>query len=172
MLGSWFFPLPLTGYTIQRHKLYFTLLYSATFSKFIPHYELSFHLFVNCLCVRFPATEHDQPDKRHRRAAGVTSDETWQHARQQAAAFFRQLDEADLKRDRDNYVRLPIHPSLRMGAASRFNTSSGFIELLHREMAEQFQAEALERCKDDQHNYLYIQGAQGVGKSHSLYEAV
>jgi hypothetical protein len=95
-----------------------------------------------------------------------------------ARAFFAHLaDRATLRTDVDGFLDLPVHPSLGASSGKRFETvdragRGAVVPLLSRELARTYMAAMLERCDQPLHNYLYIHGAQGVGKSYALYEAV
>ena len=97
--------------------------------------------------------------------------------REPARAFFAQLAEpASLVADANDFLALPVHPSLGASSGKRFETTllngRRIVPLLSRELAKEYRGVMLDRCDKDLHNYLYIHGAAGAGKSYALYEAV
>ena len=121
------------------------------------------------------ATEHAA--KRARAEAPVVPGFNWDTMRDNAREFFALLsDPATLQPDANGFLYLPQHPSMAMSNRRRFD----FIEtpgeptkvpLLSRALAREYMQAMMEQCEDP-HNDLYIHGAQGVGKSYALYEAV
>ena len=113
--------------------------------------------------------------KRARTAAAPEVD--WAAIKADTLAFFRRLDDpATLRPDADGYVALPQHPSMAMSSRRRFDVVAGpggqaTVPLLSRALAREYATAIREQCTAT-HNFLYIHGAQGVGKSYALYEAV
>ena len=70
------------------------------------------------------------------------------------------------------YVTLPPHPSLQYSARQRFvlDNGSGRFTFMRRQLSRTL-ADALLGFLDSRRPAAYIQGPQGVGKSHLLYEA-
>ena len=94
-----------------------------------------------------------------------------------ARVFFAQLaDAATLRTDANDFLALPVHPSLGASARRRFETAPlngrRIVPLLSRDLAKTYMGAMLGRCEEEDHNYLYIHGAAGAGKSYALYEAV
>jgi len=121
------------------------------------------------------ATEHAA--KRARAEAPVVPEVNWDTMRDTSREFFAQLsDPATLQPDANGFLYLPQHPSMSMSNRRRFDFiktpgQPTLVPLLSRALAREYVEAMLEQCEDP-HNALYIHGAQGVGKSYALYEAV
>lgn len=83
-----------------------------------------------------------------------------------------------LMRNDNEFVTLPRHPTMKTQSGDRFvgtRGDDGMYKILHRELAERIISEVTQRVEspgENNNNRLYVHGTQGVGKSHSIYEAV
>ena len=123
-----------------------------------------------------PILPPSPPLKRPRRAA---QDGDWATLKGATRTFFERLScPGALVPGRHDYLDLPVHPSIQASSASRFETkelkdSTLVIPLLSRDLAATLATAMLSRCDGGVlHNYMYIHGAMGAGKSYALYEAV
>jgi len=106
--------------------------------------------------------------------------EPWQALADKTTAFFSALPaDGVLRLNSNRFVSLPRHPTMETQSSPRFNETfdegSGKYMILHRDLANRIVAEAGQRATSpgqDNNNRLYVHGAQGVGNSHSTYEAV
>ena len=108
---------------------------------------------------------------------GVPRNTQVEFMREPARIFFAQLaDAATLLPDTNGFLALPVHPSLGASGGNRFEVAPlngrDVVHLLSRDVAQKYMGAMLGRCEEVLHNYLYIHGAAGAGKSYALYEAV
>jgi len=131
------------------------------------------------LVFTFPPAETaaEPAAKRLRLEATTVTDLDWATERARAHSFFQRLaDPATLQLDANGYLYLPEHPSMAMSTRRRFDVITDSlgqttVPLLSRSLAGEYETAMLEQCVAA-HNFLYVHGAQGVGKSYALYEAV
>jgi len=92
----------------------------------------------------------------------------WDAHANSVQTFFESLAPVDLG---NSFVSLPEHSSLGSKVRFRESTLEGRVVLMRRQLATKIVTEVKDLgTKDD--NRLFVYGAQGVGKSHALYDAV
>jgi hypothetical protein len=86
--------------------------------------------------------------------------------------YFSMLVQAfDMELPVPHYVTVPPHPSLQHSSRRRFTFDDGSFTFMCRELSRRL-AQWLLQLLESREFAAYIQGPQGVGKSHTLYEAI
>lgn len=100
----------------------------------------------------------------------------WDALAVKVSAFFDQLEILPAGYFKNGFVYLPSHPTMESQSSDRFvaTRDGDTYAILHRQLADDIivEIQRLAESPVEGNNRLYVHGAQGVGKSHSLYEAV